>query len=225
MDVRWNSTYLMLKHLLPYKDTFSVFIHTIYRGGTLLITYPWYVVEHILQFLEQFYLSIVSLSGIYYPTTPLMMHVIIDIDDHLNKFENDRLLRDVIVPMKSKFLKYWLNILLLYSFAFVLDPRAKLTGFNNALQVISELLNYDYSTYYNEVRIELNIPLYWLNIPLLYSFAFVLDPRAKLTGFNNALQVISELLNHDYSTYYNEVRIELANLFAKYDSKFGSLRL
>jgi hypothetical protein len=58
---------------------------------------------------------------------------------------------------------------------------------------------------------------YWLNIPLLYSFAFILDPSAKLTSFNSALQVLSELLNHDYSTYYNEVRTELANLFAKYD--------
>jgi hypothetical protein len=84
-----------------------------------------------------------------------MMHVIIEIVDHLNQFENDNLLRDVIVPMKSKFLKYWLNIPLLYSFAFILDHRAKLTGFNSALQVLSELLNHDYSTYYNEVRTEL----------------------------------------------------------------------
>jgi hypothetical protein len=66
---------------------------------------------------------------------------------------------------------------------------------------------------------------YWLNIPLLYSFAFILDHRAKLTGFNSALQVLSELLNHDYSTYYNEVKGELDNMFAKYESKFGSLRL
>jgi len=27
MDVRWNATYLMLKHLLPYKEVFSVFIN------------------------------------------------------------------------------------------------------------------------------------------------------------------------------------------------------
>jgi hypothetical protein len=85
--------------------------------------------------------------------------------------KNDNLLRDVIVPMKSKFLKYWRNI------------------------------------------------------PILYFFAFILDPRAKLNGFNSALQVLSELLNHDYSTYYNDVRNELANLFAKYDSKYGALRL
>jgi hypothetical protein len=173
MDVRWNSMYLMLKHLLPYKDIFSVFIHTNYRGGsgTLLTPDHWYVAEHILQFLEQFYLSIVSLSVIYYPTTPLMMHVIIEIADYLNQFENYCLLRDVIVPMKSKFLKYWLNI------------------------------------------------------PLLYYFAFILDPRAKLTSFNSALQVLSRLLNHDYSIYYNEVKSEVVNMFAKYDSKFGSLRL
>jgi hypothetical protein len=66
---------------------------------------------------------------------------------------------------------------------------------------------------------------YWLNIPLLYYFAFILEPRAKLTGFKSALQVVFELLNHDYSTYYNKVKTELANLFAKYDSMFGSLRL
>lgn len=31
MDVRWNSTYLMLKHLIPYKSTFFVFIQTHYQ--------------------------------------------------------------------------------------------------------------------------------------------------------------------------------------------------
>jgi hypothetical protein len=78
-----------------------MFIHTNYRGGTLLTPDHWYVVEHILQFLEHFYLSTVSLSDIYYPTAPLMMHVIIKIVDHLNQFENDSLLRDVIVPMNQ----------------------------------------------------------------------------------------------------------------------------
>jgi hypothetical protein len=173
MDVRWNSTYLMLNHILPYKDAFSVFIHTNYRGasGTLLTPDHWYVAEYILQFLEQIYLSTISISGIYYPTAPLMMHVIIEIVDHLNQFENDSLPRDVIVTMKTKFLKYWLNI------------------------------------------------------PMLYSFAFILDPRAKLTDFNSALQVLSELLNYDYFTYYNEVKGELVNMFTKYESKIGFLRL
>jgi hypothetical protein len=69
-----------------------------------------------LQFLGLFYLSTVSLSGAYYPTSPLMMYSIIEIADHLNQFENDDRLREVVVPMKSKFIKYWGY----YSFVIVL---------------------------------------------------------------------------------------------------------
>jgi hypothetical protein len=63
MDVRWNSTYIMLKHLLQYKDTFFVFIHTNYRGGTFPTHDHCYVAEYILKFLEEFYLSTISLFG------------------------------------------------------------------------------------------------------------------------------------------------------------------
>ncbi|WVZ50505.1 hypothetical protein U9M48_001751, partial [Paspalum notatum var. saurae] len=66
MDVRWNSTYLMLKHLVPYKSTFSVFIKTQYplnRDGTPLLTNNhWIVAEKILSFLELFYDSTVALA-------------------------------------------------------------------------------------------------------------------------------------------------------------------
>jgi hypothetical protein len=51
MDVRWNSTYLMLKHLLPYKSIFSIFIHTHCKqamGQTLLTEDHWYVAEILL---------------------------------------------------------------------------------------------------------------------------------------------------------------------------------
>jgi hypothetical protein len=73
----------------------------------LLTEDHWYVAEHMLNFLGIFYLSIVSLSGVYYPTSPLMMHAIIKITDHLNQFENDDKLREVVIPMKYTFLKYW----------------------------------------------------------------------------------------------------------------------
>jgi hypothetical protein len=35
-----------------------------------------------------------------------MLHVIIEIVDHLSQFENDDRLREVVVPMKTKFIKY-----------------------------------------------------------------------------------------------------------------------
>jgi hypothetical protein len=110
MDVRWNSTYLMLKHLVPYKSSFSIFIKTQYPlhpdGTPLLTDDHWTIAEKVLSFLELFYESTVALSGVYYPIATLMLHHILRIARHLNSFENDRLLRAAVVPMKDKFLKY-----------------------------------------------------------------------------------------------------------------------
>jgi hypothetical protein len=53
MDVRWNATYLMLKHLVPYSVVFSLFINSNY-GAALLSPNHWYVAEKILEFLELF---------------------------------------------------------------------------------------------------------------------------------------------------------------------------
>jgi len=60
-----------------------------------------------LEFLELFYDSTVALSGVYYPTSPLVLHHILEIATHLVNYENDNQLGDVVVPMKTKFLKYW----------------------------------------------------------------------------------------------------------------------
>jgi hypothetical protein len=114
MAVRWNSTYLMLKNLVLYKETFGVFMETNYprkQGETQFLTNShWYVAEKLLEFLELFYDATVTLSGVYYPTSPLVMHNILDIVQYLTQYENDSFLRNVVSPMKSKFLKYWRDI-------------------------------------------------------------------------------------------------------------------
>jgi hypothetical protein len=159
MEVRWNSTYLMLKDLIPYKNTFYVFIlihyHPREKSATLLSEAHWYVAEKILEFLERFYDSIVVMSGVHYPTSPLMLHHILHINKHKNMYENDNLLRHVVVPMKDKFLKYWGTIAFLYVFAFIHDPRATMRGFNNVLALMSQLTHSDYSGYVTPVRAEL----------------------------------------------------------------------
>src|SRR5688500_14284470 len=105
MDVRWNSTYFMLKHLIPYRRTFNVFIKTNYPRGEdepLLLTEDyWIVAESILSFVKLFYDSTLALSVVYYPTSPLMFHQLILIAKHLKHYENDKLLRYVVVPMKD----------------------------------------------------------------------------------------------------------------------------
>ncbi|XP_066341330.1 zinc finger BED domain-containing protein RICESLEEPER 2-like [Miscanthus floridulus] len=149
MDVRWNSTYLMLKHLLPHKSTFSTFIEANYpRGsgsGFLLTDDHWAMANKILKFLELFYDSTIDLSGVYYPTSPLMIHHLVKIAIHLHRYQHDEHLRSVVQPMIDKYNKYWKNIPDLYSIAFILDPRAKIKGFTKVLRKLHSLFNIDYT--------------------------------------------------------------------------------
>jgi hypothetical protein len=149
MDVRWNSTYLMLKTLLPHKETFSTFIEANYPrapGSPFLLTDAhWHMASKILKFLELFYDSTVALSGVYYPTAPLMIHHVVKIAIHLHKYQHDEHLRTVVQSMIDKYNKYWKNIPDLYSIAFILDPRAKIKGFTKVLRKLSSLFNTDYT--------------------------------------------------------------------------------
>jgi hypothetical protein len=138
----------------------SSFMDTHYRhtmGQSLLTDDHWSVAEKILLFLELFYESTLELSGVYYPTSLLMLHHLIDIASHLNQYETYPLLRTIVLPMKDKFSKYWKNIPMLYSFAFVFDPRAKMRGFHKALTLISNLTSNDYANYYDSVHAELTV--------------------------------------------------------------------
>jgi hypothetical protein len=65
---------------------------------------------------------------------------------------------------------------------------------------------------------------YWSDIPLLYSFAFILDPRAKMRGFFNVLNLLAETIGSEYTTYYVDVKTKLYKLFNKYESMFGAVR-
>ena len=108
-DVRWNATYLMLKHLMPHRETFSVWVTTNYPlkdGESLLTNKHWDIAKKILAFLEQFHDSTVVLSGVYYPTSPLILHHFLEIASHLSQYQFDNDLRFVVNPMKDKFLAY-----------------------------------------------------------------------------------------------------------------------
>ena len=106
-------------------------------------------------FLELFYDSTVVLSGVYYPTTSLDLHQILDIAEHLHKAETYQNFRMIAYSMKLKFLKYREKIPLLYSYAFILDPRAKIKGFFNVLELLAQHTGSSYSLYYGDVKAEL----------------------------------------------------------------------
>jgi hypothetical protein len=106
----------------------------------------------ILVFLELFYDSTVALSGVYYPTAPLMVHHIVRIAIHLHKYQNDEHIRAVVQPMIDKYNKYWKQIPALYCIAFILDPRAKIKGFNKVLRKLQLITDADYSKKLLETR-------------------------------------------------------------------------
>ena len=108
-----------------------------------------------MEFLEIFYESIVVLSGVYYPTSPLILHHLLDIASHLHASEKDQNLIVVVYDTKLKFLKYRQDIPLLYSFAFILDPRAKMSGLFRVLELLKESTACDYTSYYADVKTEI----------------------------------------------------------------------
>jgi hypothetical protein len=46
------------------------------------------------------------MSGVYYPTAPLVLHHILEIAEHLQKAKRDQNFRSIVAPMKLKLLKY-----------------------------------------------------------------------------------------------------------------------
>jgi len=66
---------------------------------------------------------------------------------------------------------------------------------------------------------------YWRDIPLLYSFAFIMDPRAKMKGFTRVLRRLGNLTGTSYNAYLVSTRARLTDVFKKYEDKFGAVRL
>jgi hypothetical protein len=156
MKIRWNSTYLMLKKLEGYEKIITVFVNANSQDLDLVLTEAdWYIVRHFREFLMSFYAATNVLSGVYYPTSCLVIDYIWLIAESFSKHKSDSLLRTVVAPMEVKFLKYFDRISHIYCFATILDPRKKLDGLQTALEGIGDLLDMDYSDAFNHVKDEL----------------------------------------------------------------------
>jgi len=155
MPVRWNSTYDMLKQVIPDKGNLTLFVNSTY-GTVVLTENDWHVAQVLFDFFEILSESTNALSGIYYPTSHLMVHQLLLIAGHLKQHERDPILKDVVLKMQNKYLKYWTEIPLLYAFAFILDPRAKLEKFGTVISLLTTAVGYDYTTYFSNVKIKLD---------------------------------------------------------------------
>jgi hypothetical protein len=77
------------------------------KGGAFLVTNEhWAMAEKVLRFLKLFYDATVVLSGVYYPTSPLIIHYLFKIAIHLKNYANDSYIRSVVQPIIDKYNKY-----------------------------------------------------------------------------------------------------------------------
>jgi hypothetical protein len=152
MKVRWNSTYMMLKALEGYENLLTVFVNANSQEAIVLTPTDWMIANEFRIFLKPFYKSSKMLSGVYYPTSCLVIEYIWLMAESLNKYRNHEYLRHVV---EKKFIKYFQSISHAYCFATIFDPRRKLQALQEAMDGIGEAIGLDYSEAFEHVKKEL----------------------------------------------------------------------
>ncbi|KAK8942917.1 hypothetical protein KSP39_PZI009183 [Platanthera zijinensis] len=87
--------------------------------------------------LEVFYTATNSLSGVYYPTSPLVIENIVNISQKLNYFKQHAGWIELIKIMEIKFLKYYREIPVMFSCAAALNPLFGVDGVENFIEEIN----------------------------------------------------------------------------------------
>ena len=154
MKVRWNSMYTMLERCKEYEYIITLFVNT--NSGKQLVTETdWLVAGHFREFLKVFYDATTILSGVYYPTSCLVIEWLWTIANAFKENRDDALLRPIIEPMQTKFLKYFQAIPHLFCFGTIMDPRRKLVDLKGAYEGIGDAFDLDFSEAYTHIHDEL----------------------------------------------------------------------
>ena len=152
---RWNSTYLLLKSC----EGFEPFITEFYNNrhirdddDDILNESDWNTVFKIKKFLESFYTSTNILSGVYYPTSCMVLERLYITARAFNRYQNDPDFHAVIYAMELKFRKYWEELPMLFPLACVMDPRYNLSGTKFIIDQISNALTFNMPITYRNLE-------------------------------------------------------------------------
>ena len=149
---RWNSTYIMLKEVMPYRLVMTTWI-TKELEAQYIDDNDWDTASMMLEFLEVFYLATTAFSNIYIPSGHTALHNIYEITKCFAKYRGNPQMKTIVAAMEVKFKKYFTKLPLLYYFGIVLDPRFKTNRLYNILRLMSRNIDCDYvGTYYKLVE-------------------------------------------------------------------------
>ncbi|GJT05999.1 zinc finger BED domain-containing protein RICESLEEPER 2-like protein [Tanacetum coccineum] len=110
IPIRWNFTYHIFLCGLKQRSTLMYF-HDLLASKGKCQHFPaenWVTIKSITQLLEVFNNATKILSGIYYPTSPLVLQHIFFMSNKLTKYElNGGIFPSMVKPMKEKLKKYF----------------------------------------------------------------------------------------------------------------------
>ncbi|KAI3939815.1 hypothetical protein MKW92_046260 [Papaver armeniacum] len=134
---RWNSTYMMLKDVLPYRNAIQRFLADMACRYTVSNS-DWEHAELLCNFLKPFYEATNYFSGVDYATSNSVLRFLFGIGKVFSAHRNIPSLKVIIATMEEKFVKYWGETPHLFAIACILDPRLNFRGMETTLSDIEE---------------------------------------------------------------------------------------
>lgn len=125
IPIRWNSTYKMLRRAVRKKVVLMEFYNTVCgsENPINIDDTDWITIQQLMGILECFYNSTCRLSGVYYPTCPIALEELYLISLTFANNIGNTFWSQTILKMRSKFLKYYAEIQVLFSCAAALNPK------------------------------------------------------------------------------------------------------
>lgn len=143
-DTRWNSTCFMFESILRQKLTLNAFNEILVekRRSVSIPESDWNLLQELTHFLQIFKEATSLLSGVYYPTSPLVLNQFFLMTEKMANFEYSSitLFQNMVIAMKSKFLKYFRELPLVFTCAAALNPTINVGGVNVLMGQIYENL-------------------------------------------------------------------------------------
>jgi hypothetical protein len=155
MPTRWSSTHKMYQCALRQKETLKHFHDKLVRKGLASESFSnqnWAIIEKIVNLLKVFKNATTLLSGVYYPTSYLVINQIWLICETLGEYEYEGVIFEkMIEAMKKKLKKYFEEVPLVFTCAAALNPLVNVSG----VEVLLEKITADLGLYNDDPMFEM----------------------------------------------------------------------
>jgi hypothetical protein len=138
---RWNSTWNMMHVALKHKETLQLFHDNLadkHKVPNKFDDFSWSIIEKLTDLLGVFKNATTYLSGVYYPTSPLVLNQIYYLANKISDFEYEGpLFKLVGETMKDKLLKYFKELPPVFTCAAALNPVVNVGGVETLIEQIA----------------------------------------------------------------------------------------